>query len=210
MHAASDLFFETDNQVPRGAGRPRSEDCRQKVLTAADALVARDGFARLSIDGIAQLAGVSKATIYRWWPNKAAIVMEALLASTEADVFVPTSPDPEEDLVARIRRTIALFRSPKGRILASLIGEAQFNAEVGEAYRKTLLGPRREALRRALERAVNAGILRPELDLDIAMDLIYGPLYERLLFSHAPFDEAFERDYPTLAVALLRNFSGTP
>src|SRR5271163_3761272 len=68
----------------KSVGRPRSEGCRQKVLAAADTLFTRDGLARMSVDAVAQQAGVSKATIYRWWPNKAAIVMEALLTSSEA------------------------------------------------------------------------------------------------------------------------------
>lgn len=200
--------IEAETLTARNTGRPRSEGCRQKVLAAADTLLARDGFARMSVDAIAQLAGVSKATIYRWWPNKAAIVMEALLASTEADVFVPTSPYPEEDLIARIRRTIALFRGPKARVLTSLIGEAQFNGEVAEAYREHLLGPRRAAMRAAIERAIAAGLLRPDLDMDLVIDMLYGPLYQRLLLGHAPLDEAFERDYPPMAVAALRAVAG--
>jgi len=189
-------------------GRPRSEGCRQKVLAAADALFTRDGLARMSVDGVAQLAGVSKATIYRWWPNKSAIVMEALLESSEAEVYVPTSPYPEEDLIARVRRTVALFRGPRGRVISSLIGQAQSDPEIAEAYRQHLLGPRRVAMRAAIQRAVDAGIYRPDIDFDLAIDLLYGPLYQRLLLRHAPFDEAFERDYPPAAVAALRGYAG--
>jgi AcrR family transcriptional regulator len=190
------------------AGRPRSEDCRNKVLSAADTLFARDGLARMSVDAVAQLAGVSKATIYRWWPNKAAIVMEALLASTEAEVYVATSPFPEEDLIARIRRTIALFRGPRGRLISSIIGQAQSDPEIAEAYRQHLLGPRRVAMRAAIQRAIDAGLYREDLDLDLATDLLYGPLYQRLLLGHAPMDDAFERDYPPAAVSALRGYAG--
>jgi AcrR family transcriptional regulator len=190
------------------AGRPRSEDCRNKVLTAADTLFARDGLAKMSVDAVAQLAGVSKATIYRWWPNKAAIVMEALLASSEAEVYVPVSPFPEEDLIARIRRTIALFRGPRGKIISSLIGQAQSDPEIADAYRQHLLGPRRAAVRAAIQRAIDAGIYRQDLDFDFAADIIFGPLYERLLLGHAPMDDAFERDYPPAAVAALRGYAG--
>ncbi len=209
MIAVPNLVVEADAQAPRAAGRPRSEGCRQKVLTAADALLQREGFARMSIDGIAQLAGVSKATIYRWWPSKAAIVMEAMLASTEADVYVPASPYPEEDLIARIRRMIALFRGPKSRVIISLIAEAQFSPEVAEAYRQHLLGPRRAAMRAAIQRAIDTGLLREDLDVDLAIDLLLGPLYQRLLLGHAPLDETFERDYPPQAVAMLRAYAGT-
>lgn len=189
------------------AGRPRSEGCRQKVLAAADVLLARDGLARMSVDAVAQSAGVSKATIYRWWPNKSAIVMEALLASTEADVYVPVSPFPEEDLIARVRRTVAVFRGPRGRTIASLIGQAQSDPEIAEAYRQQLLGPRRVAMRAAIQRAVDAGLYRPNIDFDLAIDMVYGPLYQRLLLAHAPLDEAFERDYPPAVVAALRGYA---
>jgi AcrR family transcriptional regulator len=185
------------------AGRPRSEHCRRKILAAADALLAEHGFAGMSVDAIAQAAGVSKATIYRWWPNKAAVVMEALLDAIEADFSTDTGGDPERDLIARIRRTIALFRSPKGRILASLIGEAQVDPEVAAAYRQRLLAPRRAGLRAALERAAAAGRLRLD-DIELAVDIVYGPLYARLLLGHAPLDDAFEHDYPTIALAALR------
>jgi AcrR family transcriptional regulator len=209
MSVVDPLFVEPVEHAARPAGRPRSEGCRQKVLSAADALLAEDGFARMSVDGIATRAGVSKATIYRWWPNKAAIVMEALLAATEAEVHVPASASPEGDLVERLRRTIALFRSDKGRVLASLIGEAQFHEEVAEAYRTHLLAPRRAGMRAALERAVDAGVLARGLDFDLALDLLLGPLYQRLLLRHAPLDAAFERDYPRLAVAALHGLNSS-
>ncbi len=204
------MDISIDNEscaTARPAGRPRSEGCRQKILHAANALLGEDGFDRISVDAIAQSAGVSKATIYRWWPNKSAIVMDALLESSEAEVYVPVSPFPEEDLIARVRRTVALFRGPRGRIIASLIGQAQSDPEIAEAYRQQLLGPRREAMRAAIQRAIEAGLYRPDLDLNLAIDLLYGPLYQRLLLRHAPLDEAFERDYPPLAVAALRVYA---
>jgi AcrR family transcriptional regulator len=204
MDASTDLEIA---QISRPAGRPRSEGCRQKVLRAADALLAMDGFDRISVDAIAQAAGVSKATIYRWWPNKAAVVMEALLESTEAELFVPAGPFPQEDMIERIRRTIALFRGPKAGMLRSLIGQAQFDAELKEAYRRHLLGPRRASLRSAIERCVAAGMLRADMDIDLAIDLLYGPIYQRLLLGHAPIDEAFERDYPPIALAALRGYA---
>jgi AcrR family transcriptional regulator len=194
--------------VQSRAGRPRSEDCRHKVLAAADALFVRDGLARMSVDAVAQMAGVSKATIYRWWPNKAAIVMEALLAASEAEVYVPVSPYPEEDLIARMRRTVALFRGPRGRIISSLIGQAQSDPEIAEAYRQHLLEPRRAAMRAAIQRAIDAKFYRDGIDIDLAMDILYGPLYQRLLLGHAPLDEAFERDYPPAAVSALRGYAG--
>ena len=192
----------------KSVGRPRSEGCRQKVLAAADTLFTRDGLTRMSVDAVAQQAGVSKATIYRWWPNKAAIVMEALLNSSEAEVYVPVSPFPEDDLIARIRRTIALFRGPRGRGLSSLVGQAQSDPEIAEAYRQHLLAPRRIAMQAAIQRAIDAGLYRQDIDFDLAIDMLYGPLYQRLLLGHAPMDDAFERDYPQIAVAGLRTYAG--
>jgi AcrR family transcriptional regulator len=200
MDASIDLL----DSGSRATGRPRSQDCRKKTLRAAETLLLRDGFARMSVEAIAQLAGVSKATIYRWWPNKASVVMEALLQSTEAELFVPASPFPEEELITRIRRTVSLFRSPKGRIIASLIAEAQSDPEIGQAYRTLLLEPRRLALSAAIQRGIAAGIFSRGIDMTLAIDILYGPLYQRLLLGHAPLDAAFERDYPPIAVAALR------
>lgn len=194
----------------RAPGRPRSENCRQRILCATDELLARDGFAKTSIDAIASLANVSKATIYRWWPNKAAVVIEAILASTETDIYVPVSPFPEADIIAKIRRTISLFRGTIGPMIASLIGEAQFDPEVGEAYRNLLLFPRRVALKASIERMIQAGVFRKDIDIELAVDIIYGPLYQRLLLGHAPLDEAFERDYPVIAIAALRGYATQP
>ncbi len=209
MNAAYAMNFPVDAApTPRPAGRPRSEGCRLKVLRATDALLAEDGFDHISVDAIAQAAGVSKATIYRWWPNKAAVVMDALLESTEADVHVPESAFPEDDLIARIRRTIALFRGPRAGMLRSLIGQAQFDPELAEAYRQNLLGPRRAALRNGIERCIEAGSLRRDIDIDLAIDLLYGPLYARLLLGHARMDAAFERDYPAVALAALHGYAG--
>jgi AcrR family transcriptional regulator len=192
--------------VPRG-GRPRSEGCRQKVLAAADTLFARDGLSKMTVDAVAQEAGVGKATIYRWWPNKTAIVMDALLASTEAETYVPVSAFPEQELIARITRTVALFRGPKGRVIASLLGQAQSDPEIAQAYRDHLLVPRRAGMRDAIERCIAAGLYRDDIDIDLAIDILYGPLYQRLMLGHAPIDDKFERDYPAIAVAALRVYA---
>jgi len=159
----------------------------------------------MSVDAIAQRAGASKATIYRWWPNKAAIVVEALLASIEPEVEVPDSGSPERDLETLMRRTIRLFRSDKGRMIATLVGRAQSDPEVSEAYRTHLLEPRRAAVRPVIERGRAAGRFRSDICIELAIDIVYGPLYERLLLRHAPLDEAFERDYPQVAVAAIRS-----
>jgi hypothetical protein len=110
--------------------------------------------------------------------------------------------------MAKVRRTIALFRGPRGRVIASLIGQSQSDPEIAEAYRQHLLGPRRAVTREAIERGVEAGIYRADIDYDLAMDILFGPLYERLLLGHAPLDEAFERDYPPAAVAALSGYAG--
>lgn len=177
-------------------------------MCAAEELLARDGFDRMSVDAIAQRAGASKATIYRWWQNKAAIVVEALLTAIEPEVAVPDSGDPARDLETLMRRTIHLFGSDKGRMIAVLIGRGQSDPEIAEAYRTHLLGPRRAAVRPIIERGIAAGLFRDDIDIEVAIDLIYGPLYERLLLGHAPLDEAFERSYPPIAVAALRRLTG--
>jgi Tetracyclin repressor-like, C-terminal domain len=101
-----------------------------------------------------------------------------------------------------------LFRGPRGRVLSSLVGQAQSDPEIAEAYRQHLLAPRRIAMRAAIQRAIDAGIYHQDIDFDLAIDMVYGPLYQRLLLGHAPMDDAFERNYPPIAVAALRSYAG--
>jgi AcrR family transcriptional regulator len=167
----------------QAAGRPRSEEAHQAILDATLALLAEVGFSALTVEGVAQRAGVGKATIYRRWTSKLPLVVEAfgrLPALEDADTGSLAG-----DLKLMLRNYLHLFRStPLGAVLPSLAGERAHDPELAKLF-EPLMRDRRQPLQRAFERAVARGELSPDLDLDLAADLVVGPIAVRLFFSGA-------------------------
>jgi AcrR family transcriptional regulator len=188
----------------RGRGRPRSERAQKAILAAAIELLLEHGLHAMSMDAVAERAGVSKATIYRWWPSKELLALDAL--ATEWQV---TAPDATRDtgslrgdLLARLRPWLRQLRDkPYGRVVAGLVATAQADAEFAELYLERFVRPRREAMRPVLLRAVERGEIPTNTDLEIALDLIYGPIYHRMLHGHAPLDERFARNVVDTIIA---------
>jgi AcrR family transcriptional regulator len=177
-------------------GRPRSERAREAILDAAAELLLARGLGAVSMDAVAERAGVSKATIYRWWPTKETLALDAL--HHEWAAARPRSRETgvlRADLLALLRPWVRLIgRRPYGRVIAALITEAQTDPAFAELYRERFVEPRRAQARPILTRAIEHGELPPTTDLELALDLLYGPLYHRLLHGHAPLDERFLRD----------------
>jgi AcrR family transcriptional regulator len=173
---------EGSSRRPRG--RPRSAQARAAILRAASELLQTTAFSALSVEAIAARAGVGKATIYRWWPNKAAVVMDAFLADTSPDMPFPDTGSAREDLRRQLRSVIRLFNTPTVRQpFVALIAESQHDDALAGALRERFIARRREAAKDVLARGVERGELSPDLDPDIAIDALYGALYYRLLVS---------------------------
>ncbi|MGW2150464.1 TetR/AcrR family transcriptional regulator [Nonomuraea bangladeshensis] len=169
----------------------RSQRSRQAILTAARELVSEVGFAKLSIEAIAARAGVGKQTIYRWWPSKGAVVLDAFLALSEGgpehDLALPDTGDLEADLKTVMRATVAEFADPafEGPVRAlnlEIINDLALAAQ----YREKLAGPVDEAKKERLRSAQKAGQLAAGADLDLALELLYAPLYQRWLLRSGP------------------------
>lgn len=174
-------------------GRPRSESARSAILAAATELLLEHGLGDVSMDAVAQRAGVSKATIYRWWPTKQALALDALYrewntASPPAANGGPLREDLLDLLRPWVRRATA---RPYGRVVAALLTEASSDPRFAELYRERFIEPRREPARAILRAAAERGELPPDSDPELTIDLLYGPLYHRLLQGHAPLDEPF-------------------
>jgi AcrR family transcriptional regulator len=190
--------------APRPRGRPRSESARDAILRAAVELLQSTGFSALSVEAIAARAGVGKATIYRWWPNKAAVVMDAFLADTAPGMPFPDTGSTREDLRRQMRSVIRLFNTPAiGGPFKALIGESQHDAALAAALRERFVASRRAAAKQVLARGIERGELRGDLDLEIAIDALYGALYYRLLVSGARLtpryaDAILDELYPAL------------
>jgi AcrR family transcriptional regulator len=177
--------------VARPAGRPRSEDCRLRILSAARDLLEERGLRALTIEAIAERAGTSKVTLYRWWSHKAAIVLEAILAETSPRMTYRESASPLESLRNQMRSFARFLNGPYGRLLVGVVAEGVLDEEIGKSYREHWVKPRRDDARRLLGRAIAAGELPKDSDVEVILDALFGPLYYRFLVKHAPLTSAF-------------------
>jgi AcrR family transcriptional regulator len=145
--------------------------------------VAELGYARLTIEKVAAQAGVGKQTIYRWWPNKGALVLDAVLERSLGPGEpgdLPDSGDLEDDLTAVLVATVEEFADPAfDRALRGLTAAIIEDPELSRAYRERLDEPMRDLKRRRLRRAQEAGQLDADVDLDLAVDLIFAPVTRR-------------------------------
>ena len=174
----------------RSPGRPRSDEARQAILASTLELLKKTGYETLSIEGIAAHAGVGKATVYRWWPNKAALVIDAFLTWVEPELHFPTADSVSEQLHLQMSRLIRLMRGEFGTVLSAIIGAGQSEPEVLEAIRKRWLEPRRAEARSIIQQAQARGEVRDDIPADTILDILYAPLYFRLLIGHARVDGA--------------------
>ena len=172
-------------------GRPRGQAAHDAVLKAALRLVTKRGFRAVSVNEIAAEAGVGKMTLYRHWPNKAALVMDSLLVLIGSETDFPEAGSAIESLRQQLGLQAAFFRSSRGTLIRSLVAEAQSDSELAIAFRERWLNPRREGVRQILRAAVAEGSLRSDIDIDTAIDLLYGSLYYRLLLGAGALDQRF-------------------
>ncbi|MDT7592519.1 MAG: hypothetical protein QOH45_2050 [Pseudonocardiales bacterium] len=170
-------------------GRPRSEESRVAVLRAASELMLEVGVRAMTTEGIAKRSGASKATIYKWWPNKYAVAIEAFLSAMSAESADPDTGSAPEDFRRALRGMMRFYASPSGRVFAQLVGEAQFDSQVAAELRDRLVGSRRRLVRAIWDRGVARGELRSDVDPEVAIDLVFGPAMYRLVAGHAPLDD---------------------
>lgn len=178
-----------ESPVASRPGRKRSEDSRRAILAAALELVAEAGYGRLTIDGIATRSGTGKQTIYRWWPSKADVLMDALASTADLRVPVPEEPTLADDLRAFLSASFALAgRPPVREGLRALMAHAQLDPAFGRRFRTDFLERRRAALTALLERADRRGD-RPEgLSPGTVCDIVFGVIWYRVLATDAPLD----------------------
>ncbi|WP_336208035.1 TetR/AcrR family transcriptional regulator [Nonomuraea sp. LPB2021202275-12-8] len=179
------------------AGRPRSEVARHAILRAALELCVRDGYAAVTLKGIAEAAGTGRQTLYRWWPTKAQVLLEAVAEAVGTQPPTPPdSGDPQEDLVVFLRETFALAHGSAGRVVVGLMLDAQSDPALAAELDARLLSPRRRALRGVLERGA------PDVDPELAVDVAFGVMCYRLLNRHAEVDAALAEDVAALIVPI--------
>jgi AcrR family transcriptional regulator len=171
-------------RAKRAPGRPRSEPARLAILRSTLKLLGKKGFSELTIEAVAAHAGVGKATVYRWWPNKAALIADAFASSTTRKLHFPDTGSVLTDMSQQMRQLIKVFRSRRGRIVAAILGGGQSDQDLIAAFRERFLWPRRREAYATLRRGILRGELRKEVDLDLLLDSLYGPIYMRFLIRH--------------------------
>jgi AcrR family transcriptional regulator len=176
-----------------GPGRPRSETARAAILGASIALIREVGYDAVTMEGIAARAGVGKATVYRWWKTREALVVEAI-GRIVAAVPDPDTGSTRDDLMVLMRATLRMYADPAtAALLSGLVAAMARSAPIADAVRGGFVGMRRAAMERVLERGVLRGDLRADMDRALALDLLSGPLLYRYLISGQPVDEALAR-----------------
>lgn len=168
----------------RPPGRPRSEEARTSILRSTLTLLEENGFSNLTIEDVAARANVGKATVYRWWPNKAALIADAFATSTTQKLHFPDTGSVCDDMSQQMRQLIKIFRSRRGRIVSAILGGGQSDGDLIAAFRERFLKPRRREAYETLRRGIVRGDLRPDIDRDLLLDSLYGPIYMRFLIRH--------------------------
>ncbi|MER5433266.1 TetR/AcrR family transcriptional regulator [Streptomyces sp. NPDC002588] len=159
----------------RGRGRRPADEVRADALDAAGALLLDEGMGAFTIEAVAERAGVSKTTIYKWWPSKGALALDGYFHAVESALAFPDSGDLEADLTAQLRSFVhVLTATPAGRVIAELIGQAQTDPDLAAALLQRYSGPRRELAVRRMRHAQEQGELRADVDPEILVDQLWG------------------------------------
>jgi AcrR family transcriptional regulator len=175
-------------------GRPRSEQADHAILRAATDLLAERGLPGMSIEEVAARAGVGKATVYRRWPTKGALALDAFLALYQGQQPEPDTGTLRGDLLAVLRGWVrAVTRTPAGPMLAGLIAAAQHDQDLAADWRDRVVAPLRARHMIMLDRAVARGEIPADTDKDVLLDLLFGAAYHRLLLGHRPLSDRFVR-----------------
>ena len=187
-----------------GRGRPRSPETRVKILKAAYEILNEVGFMDLTIEGVAAKAGVGKPTIYRRWKTKSALAMDAFLEAVNPELAFPDTGEAKEDFREQMQKIVKLMNSPRGEVLASVIGCGQADEELIAAFRENWLIPRRKDAKRIFQRGVERGELKENIDAEIAIDALYSPLFYRLLLKHQPLTDEFVNELIDVVIGGLK------
>jgi AcrR family transcriptional regulator len=185
------------------AGRPRSEATRRQILEAAISLLQDKSIQAISIEAIAREAGVSKATIYRWWESKASVVIDAFIEQHLVKTTLPRGMRPRDAIAHHFRSLVVQYSGWSGRLVAQIIAEGQSDPSILRVFRERFHYGRRAVVREMLEEWKNSGDISKNSNIEVLMDLIYGPVYMRLMIGHAPLDEPFAESHINYICELL-------
>ena len=199
--AAQETKEKTEKKQSKG--RPRSEKSRKNILKATNSLLLHMSVQELSIEAIAKKAKVGKTTIYRWWPNKAAVVMDALISQPGLAAPLPTPKNNAEAITLQLEKLIRMLDSNNGDTIAQLFSEAQASDEARNIFTSNFLSPLVDALQYSLEQGIEEKEFRSSLDIKTAVDMLCGPIFFRLMAHPHDLNEDFVATYPKEALRLI-------
>jgi AcrR family transcriptional regulator len=174
--------------------RRRSERAHRAIVAATQELLVESGYRALTIEGVAARAGVGKQTIYRWWPSRAALVLEAYLAGSDTVALPAPVGAVLRDVRALLDWLVDVLAQPiGGRVVAGLVADLKHDPDLAELFHRDVVPARRRAMLAVLEAGVERGELRRDADLDLAVDTLHGAVFYRLLLSGQTTDAAFTK-----------------
>lgn len=194
---------ETNENNSRRAGRPRSESSKRAILEATRRLLTHTSVQKLSIEAIAKKASVGKTTIYRWWPNKTAVIVDAVFSQPSFHNILPTPSSASDGIRAQIEKLGRQLSGKNGRIVAEILGESQAEPEALRIFIETFLQDRYNSLNALLEAGKNNGEFAVDLDTETAIDVILGPIFFRLI-SGQEIDDTVTHQVTQLLLKTLR------
>jgi AcrR family transcriptional regulator len=201
--ALQDDDIEQDNAPQAKKGRPRSEKSRKAILKATNSLLLHMSVQELSIEAIAKKAKVGKTTIYRWWPNKTAVVMDALISQPGIQSPLPTPRNNAEAVVMQLDKLIRMLDGNNGETIAQLFSEAQADVKAQNIFAGTFLTPLLDAVEFSVEEGQKSKEFRAAMDTKMAVDILCGPIFFRLMSRPHDLNAEFRDSYPKEAVKLI-------
>lgn len=173
------------------------------ILSAAVKLLETSSVQDISIEAIADEAKVSKATIYRWWTSKASVIIDAFMEHHLVSTPMPRGVSAKQALTKHAASVVDEYGGPSGRIVAQIVAEGQSDPDVLREFRERFWYGRRAIVREVLEEGRRSGELRKDLDIEFMMDILYAPIYLRLMMGHLPLDHAFAERLPREMLKLI-------
>lgn len=173
----SALAQDNDNKK----GRPRSDASKRAILDATRRLLNHTTVQKLSIESIAKKAGVGKTTIYRWWPSKASVAMDAIFTQPGFQNIVPTTSSAAEGIYIQLQKIVNQLNGKNGRVVAQIISEIQDDFEAVEAFHKSFMQERCFQLAKLVDQGMKSGEFRDDIDIETTVDTLMGPIIFRLM-----------------------------
>jgi len=177
---------ETDDPPTTARRRRRNPHSHQSILAATSELLGEVGYTALTMEGVAARAGVGKATVYRWWPTKGALVVETLSAQLPAPEPIDTG-ELRQDLLTAIRRAVQILAvGPAAAVIPALAADLSSDPAMAEQFRAQIIRPRRTVVLEVLQRATRTGELPADVDTELLLDIYAGAVFYRVLVSGEP------------------------